>query len=171
DHGNALYEHQVHVPLVIRFPARVPAGRVVSTPVTTLDVFSTLLDLVAVPAPPAIQSQSLLPLLSGGASADDRTLVAELRRSENWSTLSRVFDRELLALRRGPWKYIVSSTGSTELYHIPEDPAEGDNRVQREPEVARSLHREALRWMRRAGSGQQRSIDQATREQLKSLGY
>ena len=45
DHGNSLYRVLLQVPLVIRYPAQVPAGRVVTQPVSLRDLPRTLLDL------------------------------------------------------------------------------------------------------------------------------
>lgn len=44
-HANSLYRNAVHVPLVIRYPARVPAGHRVSRPVSLADVSATVADL------------------------------------------------------------------------------------------------------------------------------
>lgn len=171
-HGNALYEEQVRVPLIVRFPPRIRAGMVVPTPVHTLDILPTVLELLNTPPAATLPGRSLLPLLTSGRPRGERTLVAELRRGETWSRLSPRFNRDLVALRQGKWKYIASSSGTAELYNLHQDPAELDNRVQGEPELVGRFHREALRWMTRLDErGPRRAIDQSTREQLKALGY
>jgi len=64
DHGATLCEHQLHVPMIIRFPKGVGA-RVVSEPVHSIDVFPTVFDALGVPAPAEIDGKSLLPLIRG----------------------------------------------------------------------------------------------------------
>jgi len=78
DHGEAFLEHgrflhddlhdgTLRVPLILRLPGRLPAGRRVHTPGRLLDLMPTILDVLGVPAPAAAQGRSLLPLLT-----DDR---------------------------------------------------------------------------------------------------
>jgi arylsulfatase len=81
DHGEALGEHRyqwhatcpydeaIHIPLLIRFPRGAgPVGRVGAL-TETVDVFPTILDLIASRPPPGhLQGTSLVPLLTGGSS-------------------------------------------------------------------------------------------------------
>jgi arylsulfatase A-like enzyme len=60
-HGPSLYQESVGVPLLVRYPARVPAGVRVAEPVSTLGVFATILQLADLPAPPTLQVGSLVP--------------------------------------------------------------------------------------------------------------
>ena len=75
DHGEAFGEHGVflhddlyretlHVPLVLRFPGRLPAGRRVDARARLLDLMPTVLDLLGVPAPADVQGRSLVPLVA-----------------------------------------------------------------------------------------------------------
>jgi arylsulfatase A-like enzyme len=48
-HGNSLYAQAIHVPLVLRYPRRIPAGVRVPEPVTLRDLGATLLDLAGAP--------------------------------------------------------------------------------------------------------------------------
>ena len=45
------YEESAHVPLIMRFPGRIRPGTVVDNPVSTMDVFATVLDYLGVDAP------------------------------------------------------------------------------------------------------------------------
>lgn len=45
------WEGGVRVPFIVRYPAEFPGGQVVSTPLWSLDVFPTLLDLAGIPRP------------------------------------------------------------------------------------------------------------------------
>jgi len=47
-HGPSLYQEAVGVPLLLRYPPRIPAGVRVAQPVSTLGVFATLVAYVVV---------------------------------------------------------------------------------------------------------------------------
>lgn len=59
-HLSAVVEEDLRVPLVFRFPKRIPAGTVVDAPVSTAGVFATLADLAGVTAPDTVQVKSLM---------------------------------------------------------------------------------------------------------------
>jgi len=67
DHGIALprgkqflYDEGLHIPLIIRSPARIVAGRAATELVSNLDVVPTLLDLAGLPRPAYLQGRSLV---------------------------------------------------------------------------------------------------------------
>lgn len=61
-HARTLYEESLRVPLAIRAPSLLAAGRV-EAPVDLLDLSPTLLDLQGVPLPDRWQGRSLLPVI------------------------------------------------------------------------------------------------------------
>jgi arylsulfatase A-like enzyme len=66
DHGDDLFNPSLRIPLVLSFPGFLPAGERVSAPVSSLDLFPTLLDLAQLPfptGPPGLQGSSVLPLI------------------------------------------------------------------------------------------------------------
>ena len=77
DHGYDLFQPSLHVPLILSFPGVLPAGERVSTSVSTLDLFPTLLDLAQVSFPPGIQGSSLLPLIRGSTDPLHDRIVFE----------------------------------------------------------------------------------------------
>jgi N-sulfoglucosamine sulfohydrolase len=58
-----LYDCGVRVPLAVRWPARLAAGRRLDAFVSLADLAPTFLELAGVPAPPATTGRSLVPLL------------------------------------------------------------------------------------------------------------
>jgi arylsulfatase A-like enzyme len=64
-HGNTLYEESVRVPLILRYPERVPAGTTVDATASLVDVAPTILELCDLPAPDGMWGRSLLPALGG----------------------------------------------------------------------------------------------------------
>src|SRR5262249_24072912 len=68
-HGTSLYSQQIHVPLIVSYPAKVTAGRRVSRVVeASRSILPTVLDLAGIPIPAEIHARSLL---SAGESAAD----------------------------------------------------------------------------------------------------
>ncbi len=166
-HGVFLYEGAVRVPLVLRYPAVLPAGRVVRSQVRLIDVMPTILDLFGVAVRDRIEGVSLVDLLLG--SDDDPGLEALLETRQpalqfGWSALS--------ALRTGGWKYI--SAPREELYDLEADPGEIRNLVARELQRAGEM-RSRLESIR-DGLIPAREVEVARpegelRRQLESLGY
>jgi len=73
-HLSAVVEEDLRVPLVFRYPGRVPAGIVVEHPVSTVGTFATLAELAGVEVPDTVQVGSLLPAvvaLDACAGSDD----------------------------------------------------------------------------------------------------
>ena len=72
---HCLFDPAVHVPLVVRWPGQVPAGRRVDAMVELVDLMPGLLDLAGIAPPPDLQGMSLAPLLRGDPRARGRDVV------------------------------------------------------------------------------------------------
>lgn len=59
-HVTSLYQPDLHVPYTIRYPSRIEAGTVVDTPVSTLTVSPTILDLLGLEPLAPMQAKSVL---------------------------------------------------------------------------------------------------------------
>ena len=83
--GAFFYEAGVRVPLLLRWPGRVPRGRRVSGPVQLNDVAATILDVAGVPAPQRqawmTDSRSLLPAAIGAEERPRDAVVCAYRNS------------------------------------------------------------------------------------------
>jgi arylsulfatase A-like enzyme len=75
-HGFFIYNSTLHVPLMFHLPARA-AAKLVPTPVCLADLMPTVLAALDVASPPKMQGQNLLPLMTGKAPAEDRSLYSE----------------------------------------------------------------------------------------------
>jgi len=64
-----MYEESLRMPLVMSYPARIPAGAVSDALVSNVDIAPTILDAAGIPAPADMQGASLLPLVTGWATA------------------------------------------------------------------------------------------------------
>jgi arylsulfatase A-like enzyme/Flp pilus assembly protein TadD len=141
DHGEAFGEHgeighsifvydtTLQVPLVIRGPG-VPAGRVVSDPVSLVDVAPTALALLGMGSFDA-DGVSLQPPLTNGM-VGERALYAE-----SFAPLLDFGWSPLRSVRDGAWKYIAAPRA--ELYELERDPGETTNLEPRDPQRASRL--------------------------------
>lgn len=99
DHANSLYLPLLQVPLIIRYPAGVPAGRHVDTAVSLRDVPETLLDLASIGR--HLPGRSLAATWRG-SSADVSAVVAELNKALNKPPAASELRREPVELVRRP---------------------------------------------------------------------
>lgn len=136
-----LYEGGVRVPFLIRWPGRIPAGRTIDSPISSLDIFATCLTLANHPTIPT-DGRNLLPLLGGDAPKQQA-------RELYW----RVGEKG--ALRYGDWKIVRHSSASEgqgwELYNLSVDPGETQDLAGREETQLRDLQ---SRWERLNGEMQ-----------------
>jgi arylsulfatase A-like enzyme/Tfp pilus assembly protein PilF len=163
-HGVFAYEATLRVPLVIYQP-RLFAAMTVAAPVQHVDLLPTILDALALPVPPGLPGQSLVPLLEreGGGFATDRATYFE--------ALSASFNRgwaPLAGVLRGGAKYI--DLPIPELYDLTADPAEERNLAFEQSTRIDTL-RAALDGFRTASLAAPQPESAETRERLRSLGY
>jgi arylsulfatase len=157
DHGESLGEHgiffehhglydaTIRPPLVLWAPGRVPAGRLIDSLVMTPDVAPTLLGLLGLPAPAAMEGRSLAELLAGRSEGAPRRKVVASESTWMCKWAYRT-DRYKLIVAREPDVY---GGPPVELYDLAADPAECVNLAQSEPDVRDALHRELEDWLGR----------------------
>jgi arylsulfatase A-like enzyme len=174
-HGVYIYEELVRVPLLLRWPGRIPPGRSFAEPVEQVDLAPTLLDLIGAPFDSQrFQGRSLAASLLGDAPLDpDRPVYLQRRHyTEEFERGIRV-KGEQYAIRWGRWKYIdASDQGRTELYDLETDPGEQVDRSRDEPHHAARLAERLAAWrQRQTGERPVRAISTRDREALEALGY
>jgi arylsulfatase A-like enzyme len=125
-HEGGLWEEATRVPLVIVAPRVTQAGTQTNQPVSLVDIYPTLCDLVALPKPQHLDGESLVPLLKDPASKRERPAL----------TASGEGDEASLAVRTDRWRYIVHYDGSEELYDHASDPNEWTNLARRPEQEA-----------------------------------
>ena len=175
-HGVHLYDEAVRVPLLLRWPGVVPAGRVVETPVALVDLAPTLLELLGVPAQErGFQGGSLARALAeGGALDPERPVHLQRRHYDGEQVGDEWVEGDLYGVRQGRWKYLESGDGSRrELYDLAEDPGETVNLEASHPAEARRLAAGIARWKAasRRGGEAPKDLTGSEREGLRALGY
>lgn len=192
EHADCLYDGAAKVPLLVRYPATVPAGLRVAAQVEHLDVAPTILSLAGVEAPAAFRGRALLPVpptatraLESAAFAliehplyQDKNAAERSRKQQRIRSVGGVPTREVLidrpssALRGEAWKLITDGPAS-ELYDLASDPEESRNLATARPHVTADLRRVldeklAQHPLRLRESG---DVNPRLRETLKALGY
>lgn len=177
-HG-ILYEEQIKVPLIIRFPNADHGGSRISRVVRTIDIFPTVLGFLGLePSAETPYSRSLLPVVSAPAADPPRPAYSDgLDLLSFGSAPARppdVKDDILHSWTHWPWKLIHHRLrpDESELYELEADPEELRNLYLDRPEIAARMLEELLELDldRRSAvdSGQPTREDV---ERLRSLGY
>ncbi len=144
-----LYEGGIRVPLIVRWPGRVPPGSVCDTPTLSEDLYATVTDIAG-------------PATAPGKPLDGRSLKGEL------SGAGRIGPRDLhwyyphyspqakapgAAIRSSQWKLIeFYDPPRLELYNLEEDIGETRNLAEKEPCKVRELADRLHKWLEDDGA-------------------
>jgi arylsulfatase A-like enzyme len=187
DHGEALgerellghlaevYQDEVHVPLLIKFP-HTTERKSVSTLVSGVDLMPTALNAAGIAPPDGLRGRDLRNLQTN----QTRTVISETFPSQWYLDLHPTrFHRVERAIFSGEDKLISSTAGKRELYDLHRDPNEVHNLCGERMEDCRSLESSLESWLRAAQlrlstshpSTPERGLSKDAVERLKSLGY
>lgn len=165
-HGPMLYQELLRVPLLMRGPG-IPAGQRVSAPVSLVDVVPTMLGILGVPTPSAVEGIDLSPLWRTPAlETEARVLFSQskLRHSDlEFAVAGRLQQYKLQYDGR---------SGETLLFDLARDPTESHNIASERPDLTGRLLEHLMRYRRvRLGETATRSLDPEVAEKLRKLGY
>ena len=179
DHQYALYDTMLRVPLIVHYPARLAPGRD-DSPVSTFDLFPTLLELAGLEPPEGLRSQAVSLL----DPAQDRVRLAEYPTpfEEGFRKVlpfhpdfdPTPWSRRLRALYTGEEKFICSSDGRHELYDRGADPTEARNLIEQRGAQGRELLQRLLALgaeLTPATDIEEASFTAQELEMLRVLGY
>jgi arylsulfatase A-like enzyme len=130
------FEGGVNVPFVLRWPARVGGARTYAAPVSTLDVFATIVQATGVELPTdrPYDGVDLVPFVTGARAEEPHAALF-------WRAAGH------RAVRAGSWKLISdTTTGVHALYDLSRDPFEHTDLAAREPERAAALEKMLAQW-------------------------
>ena len=150
----SLYEGGIRMPFLIRWPGKIPAGRVDDTSVVAaVDLMPTLCSAVGVPMPPGHVSdgEDVMDILQGPPRARRNPLMWEWR----FEVLGAPANRSpQIAIRDDRWKLLLNPDRSrVELYDLVRDPMEADNVAHENPDIVARLSATVLAWQKRLPSG------------------
>ena len=125
-HINSVYMPLLHIPLIVRYPERVPAGTRVDVPVSLRQIPATVIDLLDLRSTATFPGPSLARAWSEGAAPP---AFSELRPGLVEREWYPVAGGPLYSLVEGSLHYIRSEEGHEELYDLSLDPDELTNLV------------------------------------------
>jgi arylsulfatase A-like enzyme len=138
-----LWEGGIRVPLILRWPGQLPAGRVSPQVAITMDLTATILGATGTPVPSdyRLDGIDLLPSLKKNGAIVQRRLF--------WRRLPAATGQS--AVRDGDWK-LMNDGAFTFLFDVKADPGERNDLSARQPAVLRRLIQLAEEWQREVGS-------------------
>ncbi len=149
---SSLYEGGIRVPLVVQWPAVVPAGKTCSTPTSNIDFYPTFLDTAGI-------------IPSAKQKLDGRSILAHLKEPGDIPRTTPLFWHYPLArphflgghsggaIRKGPWKLIEwFDTKKIELFNLQDDPSEKKDLFQEQKKTAGRLLAELRAWRKELGA-------------------
>lgn len=136
-----LYEHSVHVPLIMSGPS-IPKGQKRDAFCYLLDVFPTLCDLAGVPIPGSVEGRNLAGIISRKRKIRDTLFFA-------YKDIQRGVRDERYKLI----EYKVKDKRTTQLFDLQADPWEINNLTDNPRYAAqlKRLRKELLRWKEELG--------------------
>ncbi len=144
-----LYEGGIRAPMIVRWPGKAVDGRVVDTPITSMDLLPTMLEMAGIPAMPdqARDGLSLVPLLTGSDGIDREILYWHFPHYHGSGNVPSG------AIRVGDLKLVEwMEDGRVELYDLSSDLGESRDLAAESPEIAEELRRLLHDWRRRVGA-------------------
>ncbi|MFT5694511.1 MAG: arylsulfatase A-like enzyme [Myxococcota bacterium] len=187
DHGEWLYDEQLHVPLIMRLPGVVPSDTRVPGLVRLHDIASTILELVGLTGNQveeiveSMDGISARPMLTGSATASRRIFV----ESENCPAPDRGphlapgmvcypegSEGKLRAVFDGRFKLIITprvGRRTYELYDLENDPEEHLDLSGQQPNRVRELEAAIDEFWQ--GATSKSIVNDEIVEQLRALGY
>jgi arylsulfatase len=188
-HGQSVYGELTQVPLVMHWPAGLPASRVVDDVVQSIDVMPTLLELSGIAPPGGLQGQSFVSLLRDDSNQGTRRWQRRPAVTQKALTDAKKgaapppHDTESFAILDGQWKLVrhtVRPHGGPEfeLYDFAKDPLNITDVAAKHPDVIARLSKALDGWKQMASSAKLKPDAETTKslspeqlQRLKSLGY
>lgn len=125
----AMYEGGIRVPMIVRYPGRIAAGRVDDTPWAFWDVLPTLAALVGAELPRGIDGISMLPTILNSGTNPSQAAHPPFY----WEFHERGLSQ---AVRFENWKAVRNKQGAPlEIYDLSADLGEQQNVAAKHPEV------------------------------------
>lgn len=132
-----LYEGGIRVPLLVSWPGQLSPRIDKSSIVLGMDIYPTILDLVADQPVANIDGKSAEKVLRGKEDWSDRTVFWHSAKARPHST----GDADMSVVRSGDYKLVYyNENGKSELYNLANDPGEKQDLSAEKPAKAKELN-------------------------------
>jgi arylsulfatase A-like enzyme len=134
-----VWEGGIRVPALVRWPGRIPAGKVSDQVGITMDLTASILAITGTPVPEdaRLEGMNLFPVWEGAVPEVERTLF--------WR--AKAPTRAQTAVRRGDWKVVVDAS-NTYVFNLRTDISERHDLANRRQDVAQALYAVLKAWER-----------------------
>ncbi len=145
-----LWEGGIHVPLLVRWPGRIPPGTVSDALVAGMDLFPTIVTLAGASFPEghSIDGVNLLPVLSGESLELEREALYFHYRSPRSRN-----EGGQRALIKGSWKYLLDEEGNEHLFDLSRDLAEKNDLARKHSDRLVKMREGYDRWLQEVFAG------------------
>jgi arylsulfatase A-like enzyme len=178
-HSCSMYDNVLRLPLIMKFPKVIAAGKVIKNQIESIDITPTILQFLKVPLRSEFEGRSVL------------NLLFEQNGSDSWFPAFAERASAIFSIRTPQWKYIYNPDNyhtycsrsdddegsgyliaAEELYDIQTDPHERNNVVAQYPDVARDLRGQIIEWLStNKVQHKQFELTKEAEERLRALGY
>ena len=144
-----LYEGGIRVPMIVKWPGQGKAGITCDTPVSSIDFFPTILDMIGFGESVSSDKEgvSLTPLIRGG-NIEERAIYWHFPHYSNHGMQSPGG-----AIREGDYKLLdYFENGSIQLFNLRNDIGEQNDLAATLPGRAKALHDKLKSWRSRVGA-------------------
>lgn len=135
DHGYSVYQTDLHVPLILRWPGTLPAGLRVKKTASLLGVMPTLFDVLDLDFAQNVQGSALTPHIADLPTADTIAIGSSVKYPpQQWAIVRDNW--KMIAMQQNPKK---RQGGIALLYDLDVDPGEMSPVSSQNPEIVRAL--------------------------------
>lgn len=168
DHGEDehllfIYDSTLRVPLLARWPGRLPRGARIKGQFRSVDLLPTLLDLLGAPPAPTSGASRKQALATGAPIPENESYAESLYGQLHFGYAP------LRGLRSGGMKYIEAPRA--ELYDLRRDPGEAHNRLRERGLTATTMQKRLQAYDKTEPAAASAAIDPEAAEKLAALGY
>ncbi len=129
------YEGGFRVPGIVRWPGQIPQKQVTTEIATTMDLFSTIVEVTGakLPTDRKIDGHNILPLLKGEAKSPTKKLY--------------YFNgKKAEGVRKGEWKLRITEAEGVQLFNLKDDAGEKYNRAEDNQAVVKELYNDLKKF-------------------------
>lgn len=137
-HGKySLWEGGIRVPCLMRWPGKLPTGKISNMPIITMDLATTILSVTGAKLPANLDGVNLLDQIISKEALNPRSLFWRLPRPDE------KYGQK--AARYGNWKYIEDRESDL-LFDLAKDVGERKNLAYEHPEIVKEIKAALAEW-------------------------